>query len=73
MLRRCCHTPAGFECEKITGWRARSITSIVVRKPVWLQQATMPTRSISASTCPPNSVSPVSSSWQPPPSALFWL
>ena len=57
----------------MTGAAEASIASIVVRCPEWEQSTSMPTRFISRMTSRPNGVSPMSSSWQPPPALLFRL
>ena len=62
MLRACGQTAAGFECEKTTGARERSIASIVDRNEVWEQSTRMPSRFISSSARRPRGVSPTSSS-----------
>ena len=50
-----------------------SIASMVVRWAECEQSTIIPTRFISWTTARPNSVSPVSTSWQPPPASLLRL
>ncbi len=64
---------AGLLWEKMTGLCAMARTSRAVRCPVWLKQTSMSKRSISCTTSRPNGVSPISSSWQPPPTRLLRL
>ena len=73
MFRSWSQRRRAFEWEKMTGAVEASIASIVVRCPQWEQSTSIPTRFISRMTSRPNGVSPMSSSWQPPPALLFRL